>query len=345
MERIEFFGSAVFIPIFLVSVGLILDPSVMAEGETLRTAGYIILACMGGKFLAALSGRVLFSWSANDAGLVFALTAPQAAATLAATLIGFEIGLFGTVVVNAVLVLIVVSLVLSSVVADRSASRGEPAPAPPPGLTGHILVVAGDRPPSAGLLALATRLAQQDGAVVHVVEIRTDGEAASENGHRKALERSIHAAGIDADVVSYVDESVALGAVHAAASVGATLVLADLGEAAGAATVHAFTAARRRCTTAPIALVHADGPFRAIGSVAGNGTDGATTVDLLADRLDLRHRSLDSEVWAAAREPGELIVVDAPVWELTTDGVEGSVLVVIDGLVAESDVTEEHRDH
>ena len=54
MERIEFFGSAVFIPVFLVSVGLLLDPSVMFRPSTLGIAALIVVACLGGKALAAL---------------------------------------------------------------------------------------------------------------------------------------------------------------------------------------------------------------------------------------------------------------------------------------------------
>ena len=53
MDRIEFFGGAVFIPVFLVSVGLILNPGVMVKGETLGLAGLFIVACLGGKALAA----------------------------------------------------------------------------------------------------------------------------------------------------------------------------------------------------------------------------------------------------------------------------------------------------
>src|SRR3954470_9240331 len=38
MERIEFFGAAVFVPVFLVSIGLLLDPGVMFTGHTLGLA-------------------------------------------------------------------------------------------------------------------------------------------------------------------------------------------------------------------------------------------------------------------------------------------------------------------
>src|SRR5207249_7924506 len=60
MERVEFFGTAVFVPVFLVSIGLLLDPSVMFTGETLRLAALICVAAIGGKAIACwLAGRLL----------------------------------------------------------------------------------------------------------------------------------------------------------------------------------------------------------------------------------------------------------------------------------------------
>ncbi len=104
MDRIEFFGGAVFIPVFLVSVGLILDPVGDGPGETLELAGLFILACLGGKALAAMLSARLLGFSRPQATLLFSLSSAQAAATLAATVIGFQLGLFDSSVVNAVLV-------------------------------------------------------------------------------------------------------------------------------------------------------------------------------------------------------------------------------------------------
>jgi len=60
MERLEFFGAAVFIPVFIVSIGLLLDPSVMFTAHTLGLAGLIIAAAFAGKALACwTSGRIL----------------------------------------------------------------------------------------------------------------------------------------------------------------------------------------------------------------------------------------------------------------------------------------------
>src|SRR4051794_40426874 len=103
MHQIDFFGSAVFVPIFLVSTGLLLDPSVMFEVETMKYAALITVACIGGKALAAVFANGALKVSRAEASMMWALSIPQAAATLAATTVGFEIGLFSTVVVNAVL--------------------------------------------------------------------------------------------------------------------------------------------------------------------------------------------------------------------------------------------------
>ncbi len=125
MERIGFFGSALLIPLFLVSVGLIIDPAVMASPATIGLAALFVVACVGGKALAAGLTRRLLRFSRAEVATVFGLTVAQAAATLAATRVGFQIGLFGERVVNAVLILIVVSLLLASGFATTAGRRVE----------------------------------------------------------------------------------------------------------------------------------------------------------------------------------------------------------------------------
>ncbi len=127
-EHIEFYGSALFIPLFLVSVGLIIEPSVMVEPATIGTAAVFALACVGGKAIAATLCKPIFGYSWDEVGATFSLSVNQAAATLAATFVGYEIGLFGTTVVNAVLIVIVVTVVLGGIAAERYGRR---LPAPP----------------------------------------------------------------------------------------------------------------------------------------------------------------------------------------------------------------------
>ncbi|HEY7437923.1 MAG TPA: cation:proton antiporter [Acidimicrobiia bacterium] len=227
MERIEFFGGAVFIPVFLVSVGLIIDPSVMKDPETLRLAAIFIVACFGGKALAALLTRPFLGYRWPEVGVLFSLTIPQAAATLAATIVGFDIGLFSTKVVNAVLVLIVVSLILSALItpvftrrlAVRETSTGQ---------LGRrvLLVLGGETQLRRGVAELAQRLARSDDGIVLPVVVAGENERTDESSWRQ-IEAMLVLLGIDRSVGVFIDDSTAIGVRHAARSFDCTAVVID----------------------------------------------------------------------------------------------------------------------
>ncbi|MEL6614612.1 MAG: cation:proton antiporter [Bacteroidota bacterium] len=109
MTRLRFVGDAILIPFFLVSVGLLVDVTVLGSPEVWILALVFFGLVVVGKGGAALLARPIFGFSANESLTVAGLTMPQAAATLAVTLIGFDIGLFEDTVVNAVVVLIVLT--------------------------------------------------------------------------------------------------------------------------------------------------------------------------------------------------------------------------------------------
>ena len=185
MERVEFFGAAVFIPIFLVSIGLLLDPHVMFTGHTLGLAALLIVAALGGKAIAcSLAGPLMgFDWSQRAA--MYVLTIPQAAATLAVSLIGFEIGVFGTSVVNAVLVLILVSILAAAMLTQKvvkwvPADTGQARP-----LGSKVLVITGAQGPSDAAVSVATALA------------RPEGESKPAPATMRALEKRIFRHGFD----------------------------------------------------------------------------------------------------------------------------------------------------
>ncbi|MDQ7906535.1 cation:proton antiporter [Phytohabitans sp. ZYX-F-186] len=227
MDRIDFFGAAVFIPVFLVSVGLILDPRVIAQPSTLGLAALFVVACVGGKALAAWLARVLLGFSGSRAGVMFALTTPQAAATLASTTIGYQIGLFGTSVVNAVLVLILVSLVVSPI-AGRRFMRQVPRPsATDRPLGARVVLAVSTVEPPPEVFRLAARIAAPDGGVVHPVLLRRESDPAHDTAAVSALEAAASAHGVDGAGAVVVDRSLAAGIAHAAAAHLATLVVVD----------------------------------------------------------------------------------------------------------------------
>ena len=225
MDRIGFFGGAFFIPVFLVSVGLILNPAVMVEPQTLKLAGLFIAACLGGKALAAILSARLLGFSRPQAGLLFSLSAAQAAATLAATVVGFQLGLFDSAVVNAVLVVIFVSLLASTIVGTRAASRVHAHDHGPQPLGTRIVVGLGDPEAALGALSIAERIARADGGVVHPVLVLPESEPIAPKASREQLGRVIAAAGVDGLPSTIVDRSLLDGAMRAAAAAEATLVL------------------------------------------------------------------------------------------------------------------------
>jgi hypothetical protein len=261
MDRIEFFGGAVFIPVFLVSVGLILNPSVMVKGETLGLAGLFIVACLGGKALAAQISARLFGFSRSQAGLLFSLSAAQAAATLAATVIGFQLGLFSSAVVNAVLVLIFVSVLASTIVGTRASARASTPDGPRP-LGTRVVVGVGDPALALGALTLARRIARADGGVVHPLLVVPESAPFAPRSALAALGEIVAAAGVDGRVLTIVDRSVLHGALRVGRSQEATLVLVaepladdDADAASAPLAVGARQRAQEHSPAPPVALV------------------------------------------------------------------------------------------
>jgi Kef-type K+ transport system membrane component KefB/mannitol/fructose-specific phosphotransferase system IIA component (Ntr-type) len=124
MNRVRFVGNALFIPFFLLSVGMLVDPAVLvSSAEVWMIAGVITLLVSAGKFAAAWAGGRLFGHSRDEVVLMFGLSVPQAAATLAVTFVGLEIGLFGETVVNAVIIMILITGIIGPSLVERVGRR------------------------------------------------------------------------------------------------------------------------------------------------------------------------------------------------------------------------------
>src|SRR3546814_4735495 len=101
MNRIEFVGSALFIPFFLISVGMMVDMTVIFSGErALIVAGVLTTIAIFSKWIAAWIAQLIFKYSAAQRNLIFGLTGSRVAATLAVILIGFNLGIVSENVLN-----------------------------------------------------------------------------------------------------------------------------------------------------------------------------------------------------------------------------------------------------
>ena len=124
MRRIDFVGNAIFIPFFLIGVGMMIDISVLFEGSSsLIVAAVMVTTALTGKWIASFMVSKVYRMSPGERNLMFGLSTSQAAATLAAAIVGNKIGLLNDDVLNGTILLILVTCIVSSIVADR-ASRG-----------------------------------------------------------------------------------------------------------------------------------------------------------------------------------------------------------------------------
>ncbi len=123
-NRIEFIGNALFIPFFLISVGMLVDVSVLFNGPwALIVAGTLIVVAISGKWLASFFTQQVFKYSKSQRQLIFGLSNAHAAATLAIILVGYREGILDINILNGTIVLILVTCVVASFATERAAKK------------------------------------------------------------------------------------------------------------------------------------------------------------------------------------------------------------------------------
>ena len=228
MQSIEFVGAALLVPLFLISVGMLVDPAVVSNPRTVLLAAVVSVLILMAKAAAAwLTGRV-FRFSGAEIGVMFGLSGAHAAATLAATIVAFEIGLFDDEVVNAVLLVILVTVVVSSWAARRWAPRVDGSQERPRRL-GEVVVVPVANPGSAPQLArFAARLAMADGGVVVATHVLVDTDQGAVQHAKQLLEDAAQPAaaeGGEVELQMRVDVSPTAGILHTVAERSASLLV------------------------------------------------------------------------------------------------------------------------
>lgn len=144
MNRVEFVGNALFIPFFLIGVGMLIDFSVfLKDFDTIKVAATMVVIATVSKFVAAWLTQKTFNFSVDERRLIFGLSNAQAAATLAAVLVGYNIilnnaeiesaALIGQViapirllnesVLNGTILMILVTCTIASFIAQKGAQN------------------------------------------------------------------------------------------------------------------------------------------------------------------------------------------------------------------------------
>ncbi|MDL5363057.1 cation:proton antiporter [Halalkalicoccus sp. NIPERK01] len=121
MNRVQFVGNALFIPFFLLSIGLLVDVTLIVGGhESLLLAGALIGLTLVTKFVASWLTGLLYAYDLDQIGSMFGLSVGQAEA-LAIVLIAFEAGIpgFDTDMINGAVSMILVVSLVSPIVVEK----------------------------------------------------------------------------------------------------------------------------------------------------------------------------------------------------------------------------------
>ena len=124
MNRIEFIGNALFIPFFLISVGMLVDIRVLMNGPmAVIIAVTLTIVALAGKWLAAFVTQQICRYSPAQRQLIFGLSSSHAAATIAVILVGYQARILDLNILNGTIMLILVTCIVASFVTERAAKR------------------------------------------------------------------------------------------------------------------------------------------------------------------------------------------------------------------------------
>ncbi|MCR5077860.1 MAG: cation:proton antiporter [Prevotella sp.] len=130
MNRIEFTGNALFIPYFLIGVGMLINVRLLFQGTHILWVVFcfVVFGTLG-KAVAAYVSAFIFRLSRLSGHMMFGLTSAHAAGAIAMVMVGRKLmvapgmPLFGDDVLNGIVIMILFTCVISSVITERAAQR------------------------------------------------------------------------------------------------------------------------------------------------------------------------------------------------------------------------------
>jgi Kef-type K+ transport system membrane component KefB len=234
-KRIEFIGNNLFIPFFLISIGILANFKVyLHQPLQIGFLLILILTAIAGKYLAALLTRLTLHTSNAETNLVFGLSVSRAASAIAIILIGFNMGLIPEPVLNNTVILILVTSIISSYVTQKAGKRllfnEDEAPLADTGAKQKILVPVANPANMENLLEFASLIEKEDSSIpVYPLTIFTRREEVREkiSENQKKVKKIIEALNTDVlfETSSRIDSSVTDGIVRAAEEVVATTII------------------------------------------------------------------------------------------------------------------------
>ena len=239
MNRIQFIGNTLFVPFFLISVGMLIDPLVLIrEPQSLVIAAVMIVAELISKFAAAWGAGKWFGYRFPSTMVMFGLSIAQAASTLAAITVAYEIELVDRTTVNGIVAMILFTCIASPLITERWGRQVTSAEKIPDSqnqtkvLAQRVLVPVANPNNEDNLLNLAIILAKTANGTVLPLNVLSDREGSVSSEARMqqrqlldTAEALAHAANAEVETIARVDDSIDRGIVRTAIERDASLVV------------------------------------------------------------------------------------------------------------------------
>lgn len=121
-EKVVFVGSVLFIPIFFVNLGLLIDvPAFVQSIGIIQLTLLFVIGLIASKLLAAILAKLVYRYNWQETLTMWSLSVPQVGATLAVALVGYRDGLLDLRVLSSVIVLMLITSTLGPLITSRVA--------------------------------------------------------------------------------------------------------------------------------------------------------------------------------------------------------------------------------
>lgn len=121
MNRVMFIGHTLFIPFFLISVGMLVNLEVLFQSKALLgIITVLVVVAMFSKYIAAYITQKLFHFTVDERHLIFGLTNSRAASAIAIIIVGYNIDIVHETTMNATIILVLITCLVSSFITERS---------------------------------------------------------------------------------------------------------------------------------------------------------------------------------------------------------------------------------
>lgn len=123
MSSIEFVGNALFIPYFLISVGMMINVRVITDTATLAVAGVMLAVALVSKWIPAYAVQRINGFSPSGRNVLFGLTTAHTAVALAVVTLGYNLHMFDSRILNSTVLVILVTCAIAPVLTSASAPK------------------------------------------------------------------------------------------------------------------------------------------------------------------------------------------------------------------------------